>query len=395
MSVLCCHIPDFLIKLSLQRQAPKAGLPMALLGPDDRVRATSPAARKEGVRVQMSARQAQVRCPDLQMELVDNDFCEAEQQLFLATLSRWGLPVEAHNWGMAYVALQHVVMKTEEARPMLSELGRMVRDEFGEDLQPALGWDSSKFTARAASACAEPGHMRLIGKSDEATFLAPLPINLLPLPHADLQQLDWLGIRTLGQFAALPTGAVQQRFGKAGKVALRWARGKDNRPVQDDVAAVPEPVRADLDPPTGLLHRVLAMLEIILQPELDHLANHLQGCRRLRIQLDFVEGSRRTLDIPFVDPTSQSAIIRDVLADRLLRLNWPAEVDHVAATVMATGELNTYQPTLFPELAEESEPAAQLARKLSSRYGSLFFQGRIVDDHHPLAERRTRLLALP
>jgi hypothetical protein len=35
----------------------------------------------------------------------------------------------------------------------------------------------------------------------------------------------------LGQYAALPPSAVLQQFGKAGRLAQRFAQGKDDRPV--------------------------------------------------------------------------------------------------------------------------------------------------------------------
>ena len=39
---------------------------------------------------------------------------------------------------------------------------------------------------------------------------------LLPLPRPHLHQLHWLGISTLGQYAALPAAGVSQRFGAGG-----------------------------------------------------------------------------------------------------------------------------------------------------------------------------------
>jgi protein ImuB len=62
-----------------------------------------------------------------------------------------------------------------------------------------------------------------------------------------------LGIRTLGQLAALPAPAVLARFGPAGAVAHRLARGLDERPL---AARTPPPdlaVAAELDPPAERL----------------------------------------------------------------------------------------------------------------------------------------------
>ncbi len=128
-------------------------------------------------------------------------------------------------------------------RPLAAELGRRLRGRLGVHLQPALGWDSGKFTAHAAAMQVAPGRIRLVDKAEEVRFLAPLPVTLLPLPPLHLQQLHWLGVRTVGQFAALPAAAVWQRFGAAGKLAHRWAQGKDDRPVRSRLSRRPAPAR--------------------------------------------------------------------------------------------------------------------------------------------------------
>ena len=142
-----------------------------------------------------------MRCPDIVLQSLDIQRSQEEQDAFLSTLMHWQLPVEAQSWGSAYVDLNHVADGAEEVQPLAAELGGRVRRDPGQTLQPALGWDSGKFTARAAAAYTAPGRMRLVGKKEESRFLSPLSITLLPLPLPDQQQLHWLGIRTLGQFA--------------------------------------------------------------------------------------------------------------------------------------------------------------------------------------------------
>jgi protein ImuB len=62
-----------------------------------------------------------------------------------------------------------------------------------------------------------------------AAFLAPLSVSCLPDPA--LVDLLWrLGIRTLGQLAALPAADVLGRFGSAGLQAHQAANGLDDRP---------------------------------------------------------------------------------------------------------------------------------------------------------------------
>lgn len=377
MSVLCCRIPDFLINVTLRHAPHLAQRPLALLGPDERVCA----ATATGVQSAMTPHQAQARCPDLLLYPVDLAACQQAQDAFVGTLATWGLPVEPCDWGMAYLDLQEL----GEIQPLATALGRTVRQAMGAALQPSLGWDSGKFTARVAAVRTPVGRMRLVRKADEAAFLTPLPITLLPLPGPALQQLWWLGIRTLGDFAALPAAAVWQRFGPAGKLAHQWAQGRDDRPVYNQVAATPTVIHVDFEPPTGALARAVASCCHALQPHLAALQHALRGCRRLRLHLDFVTATR-TLDIPFVEATTQ---VQAALTNQLQALSWPDALEHIAITLLETSEVTLQQMSLFGD--EQPPPSWE---KLKTRYGPIFLQGQLLDAAHPVAERRSGWQAL-
>ena len=153
MSVLCCHIPDFLFAVTRRREPEleRAERPVALLGSDQTVWAISPPARAEGICAGMSPRQARARCPDVCLRPLDTAACEAEHHALLGVMAHTGLPTEAQDWGAVYVDLRPVTTGMNDAQRLCADLGRQVRRELGEALQPALGWDSSKFTSRAAA----------------------------------------------------------------------------------------------------------------------------------------------------------------------------------------------------------------------------------------------------
>jgi nucleotidyltransferase/DNA polymerase involved in DNA repair len=389
MSVLCCRIPDFLIRLHLRRHPAQGEHPLALLGGDERVWAVSPIARQNGVLPGMTGRQAQQRCPDLRRCSLDSAAAEAEQDAFLGLLHASGLPVEPLGWGMAYVDLHPLATAKGKVHPLCAEMGRSLRTALGDLLQPALGWDSGKFTARLAALRAEPGAMRLVDKADEVAFLTPLPVTLLPLPAQSLQHLHWLGIRTLGQYAGLPESAVWQRFGQAGKLAWRWAQGRDDRPVQSAQSHLPDPRLVDFDPPEERLAPALAALMEPLRSVLADLADRLQGLRHLRLTLHFLSGDCCTLDLTFVEPLTQEHMLRTMLAHRLQTLVWPDLLTQAELHILAVGELVLEQPFLFPELTTPTaQTLSDLAQRLRGRYGPIFYGGRVDDPGHPVAERR-------
>jgi nucleotidyltransferase/DNA polymerase involved in DNA repair len=388
VSVLCCHVPNLLIEIACRREPGWRGRALALLGPDERVWAVSPAAAECGVQVEMRPQQAQIACPELLLRPLELATAEAEQGALLAALAEWELPVEPQTWGVAYVDLHSVAKTAAAVQPLAADLGRRLRNGMGEHLQPALGWDSGKFTARAAAMQVAPGRMRLVDKRDEVHFLGPLPITLLPLPRAHLQQLHWLGIRSLGQFAGLPAAAVWQRFGAAGKQAQRWAQGRDDRPVRAAVTQVSPPLKVVLDPPSGTLQPVVEAVMASLRPLLIDRAAALEGVRRLRIVVSFVAGEQQSADLVFVEPASQARRMQAVLVQQLCRMRWPSKVESVQWTLLECGELTTPQLTLFAESNQRLRSLSDLADKLSSRYSPLLFQANLPHATHPVPERR-------
>lgn len=399
MSVLCCHIPDFLLAVTRRHEPElaRAEHPIALLGSDQMVWAASLAARAEGIRAGMSPRQARARCPDVCLRPLDTAACEAEHHALLGVMARTGLPTETQDWGVVYVDLRPVTTGMSDSQRLCADLGRQVRRELGEALQPALGWDSGKFTARAAAVRCRPGQMRLVSPRDEAGFLDPLPVTLLPLPFATVQQLDWLGIRTLGQFGRLPAAAVRQRFGPAGALAQRWAQGHDDRPVRATVNETPPPIEVDLDGPTASHDLALERAMQALRAPLKALAARLEGCRRARLELRFADGSEQRTDRALLEAACQPAILRAAIGQELRRATWPAELTALRVILLDVAELKPSQLTLFSELdtaAVSRAPLDALAARLSPRYGSVFARARVDDAGHLVPERRFSFIAV-
>lgn len=97
--------------------------------------------------------------------------------------------------------------------------------------QGSLGLAQTKFAAWMAAHLASPETGYRIVTGGDATFLAPLSIHWLPLSAEAQRRLQLLGLRTIGQFAALPQPSVAEQFGPESVRAHRWARGLDERLV--------------------------------------------------------------------------------------------------------------------------------------------------------------------
>lgn len=197
----------------------------------NRVIACSPAAREEGVAVGIRRRDAQGRCPDL--AILERDV-DREGRLFE--------PVA--------VALEGITPEVEVGGPGLVGFptrgpsrffggDATLTDEVVAAVEPVLagrgacrvGVADGVFAARLAARAVRPeiGDAVVIPPGESASFLAPVTIGEIGNPElADV--LGRLGLTTLGAFAALAPADVVGRFGQAGQLAHRLARGDDQHP---------------------------------------------------------------------------------------------------------------------------------------------------------------------
>jgi protein ImuB len=217
----------------------------------NRVVAASAVARADGVRPGLRRREAQGRCPELEVVVSDPGR-------------------DARAWEPAVVALEMLTPAVEVlAAGAVALVTRGPSRYFGGDEALAnrvaeavdravglpgcrVGVADGRFTAglAARSAPAAGARVTVVPPGSSRSWLTPQPVRALGSEFEALSDLlVRLGIRTLGDLAALPGPSVLGRFGPDGAVAHRLARGQDTSPLE---ARTPPPdlaVTAELDPP--------------------------------------------------------------------------------------------------------------------------------------------------
>jgi len=124
-------------------------------------------------------------------------------------------------------------------------------------------------------------------------FLAPRPVRVLGEPDlADL--LIRLGIRTLGDFAALPAAEAENRFGPQGLLAHRLASGLDPRPLAARPPSTDLSVQLEFDPPAELAEQVVFAAKSLADELHANLAAAGLGCVRLQVQVVCADGQEIT-----------------------------------------------------------------------------------------------------
>jgi protein ImuB len=262
--VVCALLPRLQLTVAIGNRTDLLAAPTALApepGGLQQVGEVSPAAGAFGIHAGMRLGEALARCPRLILVPPDPagvaDFWETK----LAALEAIGAAVEPVHPGLACFDARGLLRLH---RGQVSEVIAAARHAIAAPAR--FGVAPTRFAAVAAATRARVRKPVIVGEDPRAAcrFLAPLPVALLrgrpqlsELPDA----LERLGVRTLGELADLPPGAVADRFGVAGRLAHQLARGGDG-PLRPRTA--PELVRESLDLPEaagGLqLERALGLL---------------------------------------------------------------------------------------------------------------------------------------
>ena len=229
--ILCARFPHLGLVAAWRRHPELRPEPVVVGGaPELRlpVIAASAAAQAAGVRPGQPLRQAQQLCPAAVFAPLDEEEVERLRARAIAALCSVAPAVEVGDEeAFADLSGSHAAHASEAA--WAAAAARALGAAIGE--APAAGMASSRFVARMAAQTSSPRRVRRVRDGEEAAFLAPLPLQLLPADPAVTARLAALGLDCVGAVASLPLGDLQRQFGPAAIGVHRLARGEDGRGV--------------------------------------------------------------------------------------------------------------------------------------------------------------------
>ena len=226
MRAACVLITHIRAKAELYRRPELADSAFVIV---DRERAGVPvvdaAQGAREIRIGMTLQQAMSVHPGLIALDDDEPHYRSAFARLLDSLGHVSDVVEDGGLGEAYVRLDGLERLYDGEAGVVSALLNAVPDY----LYPRVGVADSKFPSYAAARTAGP--MRAVKAPDDApTFLAPLPINILPVSVDVKSALRRFGLRLMGDVASTGRTAMFDRFGREGATAWELSTGQDRRP---------------------------------------------------------------------------------------------------------------------------------------------------------------------
>lgn len=405
--VACVWLPQLPMRVEVLRNPAWDGRPLVLGGaPGEQkvVRLCSPEAERAGIRLGLPLREVLSLCREaiiLQRDPVRTASVLEEVQTALERVSP-AVELEGEHAFLDLRGLEGVYHAD------LDRLERAMRAAVPPLLRPRLGIAGGKRIAAMAARVARPSGTQVVPDGDTAAFLAALPIAVLfeiegrelaarSQPHTfSLQRLELLGLRTIGDLAALPFGAVQAQFGPPGARAWRLAHGQDDEPVVPHRPTLS--VRASLrcEAPLASVETVLTALDQLLAQAFANPALRGRSARQACLRALLADGASWERLFTFKEALSTREAARLALKTKLELPNGlpTAAVEELFLELAGLGGVAAKQPGLFVARARQHAQILEAIRQLHARYGRVpLYHAREVEPWSRIPERRWALVA--
>ncbi|QTX04515.1 DNA polymerase IV [Agromyces archimandritae] len=231
--ILHVDMDAFFASVELLKHPELRGKPVIVGGRSGRgvVSAASYEARRFGVNSAMPMSRALMLCPNAVVLPVDGKAYSAMSKRVMAIFEQITPLVEKLSIDEAFLD----VSGARRLHGSPAEIGWMLRRRVHEEtgLTCSVGVAATKFVAKVASGRAKPDGLLVVPAADTVAFLHPLPVSALwGVGAVTEQSLARLGLRTVGDVAAMPPAALERAVGPAlASRLLRLAVGDDPRAV--------------------------------------------------------------------------------------------------------------------------------------------------------------------
>lgn len=387
-SIGCVWTPHLRARLELARRpelADRAGLIVDRSG--SRPRVVDPLPEASEVEAGMTVERALLLEPRAVLLEADERHYEREFERLLDRLGEVSDRVEGDELGLAYLALDGLTQMHGGEAELHEALLATLPEAFGA----RVGVGPNRFTAFVAALTRRSAGLSLV-EGDAARFLAPHPIDLLPVPSELLEDLKRLGLRRMGDLAAQEPHALLDRFGRDGRTAWELASGIDERLLRPRVQEelVSETISLPGQATTLELLRLAIetlMARVFAQPRVQ---GRYAGTATLACELE--DAPVWTKEFHFRTPVGDWRRAAGILTDRLETEHPGAPVEQMTITLAGLSGASGAQLSLFPDQrADREQRLLETERGLQARLGGKEALHRLVEaaPWHPAPELRT------
>lgn len=376
-SIIHLNVADFAAAVE---QAVDSGLrtrPL-IIAPEGAPRATvydmSDEAYRNGVRKGMAVRRALRYCPGARvLPPHPSRYERAMEDLLRHTLPYSPLIEMADHNGHLFIDATGTGRLFGPPQDLAWRIRRAVQNDMG--LNPIWAVAPNKLVAKVATRMVKPSGEYIVKPGDEASFLNPLAVHLIPgIDGGELKRLHEFNLTRAGHVTRLSLAQLEVVFGERGRSLHDAVRGIDPSPVSPPGAKKPS-VTAEhtFGNDTNDVARVESALYGLIEQAGAKLRKMKLAAGRVRVLIDYSDGKRNTRTAAVKPVTSNDFNLFSIAGPVLMRA-WNRRV-RIRNLRVLFDRLNRRpaQMELFLEHPKPKESRSTLIEALDSirsRYGA-------------------------
>ncbi len=410
MRIACIYLPAFALQVQVRQAPHRAGSAFAIVhgsGDDksreDKSRALlvcSRAAWDMGLRPGMSAPQARALAPDVKIVSSDPTLYQRALEALAESLMVHSLSIDIGGEGVsakqANIAIYLRVPKKTSgesfARALLHQLDR-------QGYKGRIGISDNRFTSWVAAQNArttKSGELFatehcIVPRGGSAAFLAPHPIDLLPLSNDVQHMLETLGIQTLGDFASLPPPSVGRRWNAEGIDFQSLAQGEGPTLLQSFSPHHLIAESIDLEHEVNSTEALAFSLRPLADRACDRLRGRSMAVGRAVLRLSGLGDQCCEFSIEPAHPTADGRVLFELLRALVQDKRLDHPVNELELTITQESDPEVFELDLFSHGVldhHQERPSPEAVDVAIARLESMFGKdsvnsAQLVESHRP------------
>ena len=232
--ILHCDCNSFFASVETALNPAYKNVPMAVCGSTEERRgivlAKNELAKKYGIKTAETVWSAKKKCPALVTVEPHHEEYARYSKMVNEIYLRYTDMVEPFGIDESWLDVTASRKLFGTGLEIAEKISADVKREIG--ITVSIGVSFNKVFAKLGSDYKKPDAITVIDEENFKNIVYPLPVgDLLFVGKRTEEALIYMGIRTIGDLAATSETLLKSRFGKAGEMLHKYARGLDDSPV--------------------------------------------------------------------------------------------------------------------------------------------------------------------